>query len=207
MMKIKKIFVLLIMFILILCGCENKEETKMPNEDPVITMNIKDFGTIKIELYPKIAFNTVANFVNLTQDGFYDNNTIHRVQKGFVIQGGDPTGTGTGGPGYTIKGEFNQNGFKNDLSHTKGIISMARTAEPDSAGSQFFIVLSDDAASSLDGMYAAFGKVIEGIEIIEKIENTDFEIDNAMFGTLKNPITIESVTVDTKGYDYKVVKN
>ena len=207
MMKIKKIFVLLIMFILILCGCENKEETKMPKEDPIITMNIKDFGTIKIELYPKIAFNTVANFVNLTQDGFYDNNTIHRVQKGFVIQGGDPTGTGTGGPGYTIKGEFNQNGFKNDLSHTKGIISMARTNDPDSAGSQFFIVLSDDAASSLDGMYAAFGKVIEGIEIIEKIENTNFEIDNAMFGTLKNPITIESVTVDTKGYDYKVVKN
>ena len=206
-MKIKKIFVLLIMFILILCGCENKEETKMPKEDPIITMNIKDFGAIKIELYPKIAFNTVANFVNLTQDGFYDNNTIHRVQKGFVIQGGDPTGTGTGGPGYTIKGEFNQNGFKNDLSHTKGIISMARTNDPDSAGSQFFIVLSDDAASSLDGMYAAFGKVIEGIEIIEKIENTDFEIDNAMFGTLKNPITIESVTVDTKGYDYKVVKN
>lgn len=207
MMKKKNFLVLLIMFILILCGCENKEDIEMPKENPIVTMNIKDFGTIKIELYPKIAFNTVANFVNLTQDGFYDNNTIHRVQKGFVIQGGDPTGTGTGGPGYTIKGEFNQNGFKNDLSHTKGIISMARTKEPDSAGSQFFIVLSDDAASSLDGMYAAFGKVIEGIEIIEKIENTDFEIDNAMFGTLKNPITIESVTVDTKGYDYKVVKN
>ncbi|MGN1378865.1 MAG: peptidylprolyl isomerase [Bacilli bacterium] len=206
-MKKKNILVLLIMFILILCGCENKEDIEMPKENPIVTMNIKDFGTIKIELYPKIAFNTVANFVSLTQNGFYDNNTIHRVQKGFVIQGGDPTGTGTGGPDYTIKGEFNQNGFKNDLSHTKGIISMARTSDPDSAGSQFFIVLSDDAASSLDGMYAAFGEIIEGMDIIEKIENTDFEIENELYGTLKKPITIESTTVDTKGYEYKVVKN
>ena len=169
-------------------------------------MSIKDFGDIKIELYPDVAENTVANFVNLVEDKFYDNNTIHRVQKGFVIQGGDPTGTGTGGPGYSIKGEFTQNGYRNNLSHTKGVISMARSSDPDSAGSQFFIVLSDEAAPSLDGMYAGFGKVIEGMDVIEKIENTEFEIDNEVYGTLKKPLTIEKATVDTKGYTYKVTK-
>lgn len=188
-----------------ICSCSQNKE--MPKENPIVTMDIKDFGQIKIELYPNIAFNTVANFVNLTEEGFYDNNTIHRVQKGFVIQGGDPTGTGTGGPGYSIKGEFSQNGVNNTLSHTKGVISMARTTDPNSAGSQFFIVLSDDAKASLDGLYAAFGKVIEGMDVIEKIENTDFEIDNDAFGTLKNPLTIEKTTVDTKGYTYKVTKN
>ena len=188
-----------------ICSCSQNKE--MPKENPIVTMDIKDFGQIKIELYPNIAFNTVANFVNLTEEGFYDNNTIHRVQKGFVIQGGDPTGTGTGGPGYSIKGEFSQNGVNNTLSHTKGVISMARTTDPNSAGSQFFIVLSDDAKASLDGLYAAFGKIIEGMDVIEKIENTDFEIDNDAFGTLKNPLTIEKTTVDTKGYTYKVTKN
>ena len=188
-----------------ICSCSQNKE--MPKENPIVTMDIKDFGQIKIELYPNIAFNTVANFVNLTEEGFYDNNTIHRVQKGFVIQGGDPTGTGTGGPGYSIKGEFSQNGVNNTLSHTKGVISMARSTDPNSAGSQFFIVLSDDAKASLDGLYAAFGKVIEGMDVIEKIENTDFEIDNDAFGTLKNPLTIEKTTVDTKGYTYKVTKN
>ena len=196
---------MLLFLMFMICSCAQNKE--MPKENPIVTMDIKDFGQIKIELYPNIAFNTVANFVNLTEEGFYDNNTIHRVQKGFVIQGGDPTGTGTGGPGYTIKGEFSQNGFNNTLSHTKGVISMARNADPNSAGSQFFIVLSDDAKASLDGLYASFGKVIENMDVIEKIENTDFEIDNTAFGTLKKPLIIEKTTVDTKGYTYKVTKN
>lgn len=187
-----------------ICGCSRNNEK--PKENPIVTMSIKDFGDIKIELYPDVAENTVANFVNLVEDKFYDNNTIHRVQKGFVIQGGDPTGTGTGGPGYSIKGEFTQNGYRNNLSHTKGVISMARSSDPDSAGSQFFIVLSDEAAPSLDGMYAGFGKVIKGMDVIEKIENTEFEIDNEVYGTLKKPLTIEKATVDTKGYTYKVTK-
>ena len=196
---------MLLLLMFMICSCAQNKE--MPKENPIVTMDIKDFGQIKIELYPNIAFNTVANFVNLTEEGFYDNNTIHRVQKGFVIQGGDPTGTGTGGPGYSIKGEFSQNGFNNTLSHTKGVISMARNADPNSAGSQFFIVLSDDAKASLDGLYASFGKVIENMDVIEKIENTDFEIDNNAFGTLKKPLIIEKTTVDTKGYTYKVTKN
>lgn len=196
---------MLLLLMFMICSCAQNKE--MPKENPIVTMDIKDFGQIKIELYPNIAFNTVANFVNLTEEGFYDNNTIHRVQKGFVIQGGDPTGTGTGGPGYSIKGEFSQNGFNNTLSHTKGVISMARNADPNSAGSQFFIVLSDDAKTSLDGLYASFGKVIENMDVIEKIENTDFEIDNNAFGTLKKPLIIEKTTVDTKGYTYKVTKN
>ena len=195
---------MLLLLMFMICSCAQNKE--MPKENPIVTMDIKDFGQIKIELYPNIAFNTVANFVNLTEEGFYDNNTIHRVQKGFVIQGGDPTGTGTGGPGYSIKGEFTQNGYRNNLSHTKGVISMARSSDPDSAGSQFFIVLSDEAAPSLDGMYAGFGKVIEGMDVIEKIENTEFEIDNEVYGTLKKPLTIEKATVDTKGYTYKVTK-
>lgn len=196
---------MLLLLMFMICSCAQNKE--MPKENPIVTMDIKDFGQIKIELYPNIAFNTVANFVNLTEEGFYDNNTIHRVQKGFVIQGGDPTGTGTGGPGYSIKGEFSQNGFNNTLSHTKGVISMARNADPNSAGSQFFIVLSDDAKTSLDGLYASFGKVIEKMDVIEKIENTDFEIDNNAFGTLKKPLIIEKTIVDTKGYTYKVTKN
>ena len=173
-----------------ICSCSRNNEK--PKENPIVTMSIAGFGDIKIELYPDVAENTVANFVNLVEDKFYDNNTIHRVQKGFVIQGGDPTGTGTGGPGYSIKGEFTQNGYRNNLSHTKGVISMARSSDPDSAGSQFFIVLSDE--------------VIEGMDIIEKIENTEFEIDNEVYGTLKKPLTIEKATVDTKGYTYKVTK-
>lgn len=202
--KLKKKILLLGLLVFMICGCSKNNEK--PKKNPIVTMSIKDFGDIKIELYPDVAENTVANFVNLVEDKFYDNNTIHRVQKGFVIQGGDPTGTGTGGPGYSIKGEFTQNGYRNNLSHTKGVISMARSSDPDSAGSQFFIVLSDEAAPSLDGMYAGFGKVIEGMDVIEKIENTEFEIDNEVYGTLKKPLTIEKATVDTKGYTYKVTK-
>ena len=212
----KKLFILLMLFTLLLCGCEKKGENKlsmekqMPTENPIVTMSIKDYGDIKIELYPEYAFNTVANFVNLIENGFYNNNYINRVQAGFVIQGGagkEPT--------YSIKGEFIQNGyFKNTLEHTKGVISMARTSDPDSAGGQFFIVLDDQAASSLDGMYAGFGKVIEGMDVIEKIgAKDDFKYTDdyraASMGFLADDefIYIEKTTVDTKGFTYTVEKN
>ena len=134
----KKIIIILVS-ILCLTGCGKKEY-----DNPIVTMNIKDYGTIKIELYPKYAPNTVANFVNLVEEGFYNGNTFHRLVPGFVLQGGDPEGNGTGDPGYSIKGEFRENGYtKNTLKHKTGIISMARSAAPDSAGSQFFIVLAD----------------------------------------------------------------
>ncbi len=136
--------------------------------NPIVTMKIKNGGEIKIELYPEIAPNTVNNFISLVNEGFYDGLIFHRVIPGFMIQGGDPNGTGTGGPGYKIKGEFNRNNFKNDLIHTEGVISMARSGHPDSAGSQFFLMVDD--APHLDGQYAAFGKVIEGIEQVHKIE-------------------------------------
>ena len=209
----KRIFIILVILnAILLAGCSNKSNEIKENtppkveENPIVEMTIKDYGAIKIELYPNIAYNTVANFVTLIEDGFYDNNTIHRVQKDFVIQGGDPTAKGNGGPGYSIKGEFAQNGFENNLSHTTGIISMARTGEPDSAGSQFFIVLDDNAKYSLDGMYAGFGKVIEGMDILEKIEKKKFKYLDEEMGMLKNPLTIEKTTVDTKGHTYKVTK-
>lgn len=199
----KKIF-LIIVSILLLTGCGKKEY-----DNPIVTMKIKDYGTIKIELYPKYAPNTVANFVSLVEDGFYDNNTFHRLVPGFVLQGGDPEGNGSGGPGYTIAGEFRENGYtKNTLKHTTGIISMARTSDPDSAGSQFFIVLADSemVSQSLDNKYAAFGKVIQGMDVIKNIEDTE-EIENDMTGKLKENITIESATVETFGQEFKVIKN
>lgn len=201
--KLKKI---IIIFLSILCltGCEKKEYN-----NPVVTMNIKNYGTIKIELYPKYAPNTVANFVNLIEEGFYNNNSFHRLVPGFVLQGGDPNGNGTGGPGYSIKGEFKENGYtKNTLKHTTGIISMARSSEPNSAGSQFFIVLADSqmVSNSLDNKYAAFGKVIEGMDIIKNIEDNE-RIENEQTGKLKENITIESATVETYGQSYKVNKS
>lgn len=198
----KKIIIILVS-ILCLTGCGKKEY-----ENPIVTMNIKDYGTIKIELYPKYAPNTVANFVNLVEEGFYNGNTFHRLVPGFVLQGGDPEGNGTGGPGYSIKGEFKENGYtKNTLKHTTGIISMARSMSPDSAGSQFFIVLADSqmVSASLDNKYAGFGKVIEGLEIIKKIEDSE-KVENEQTGKLKENITIESATVETFGKDYKVTK-
>lgn len=199
----KKLF-LIIISVFLLTGCSKKTY-----DNPIVTMKIKDYGTIKIELYPKYAPNTVANFVSLIESKFYDNNTFHRLVPGFVLQGGDPDGNGTGGPGYTIKGEFRENGYtKNTLKHTTGIISMARATDPDSAGSQFFIVLADSqmVSQSLDNKYAAFGKVIEGMDTIKNIEDTA-EIENEMTGQLKENITIESVTVNTFGQDFKVIKN
>lgn len=136
----------------------------------MIEINVENYGKIKLELDYVNAPNTAANFVELARAGFYNGLTFHRVIKGFMIQGGDPKGNGTGGPGYSIKGEFRINGFKNDLSHSRGVISMARAYDKDSAGSQFFIMHKD--GDFLDGQYAAFGKVIEGIEVVDKIANT-----------------------------------
>lgn len=141
------------------------------NKNPVVTMKINGEDTIKIELFPEIAPNTVNNFICLIEKGFYNNLTFHRVIKGFMIQGGCPEGTGMGGPGYSIKGEFSQNGFENNLKHEAGVISMARAMNPDSAGSQFFIM--HKAAPHLDGAYAAFGKVVEGMEAVDKIAETE----------------------------------
>ena len=203
----KKIFtsILVLFSLLILSGCSNNEEDIEKN--PLVTMEIEDYGTIKIELYPEYAPNTVANFVNLIESGFYDGLTFHRLVPGFVLQGGDPDGDGTGGPGYTIDGEFKANGYsKNTLSHDKGVISMARSMDYDSAGSQFFIVLDDSAKSSLDNLYAGFGRVTEGMEILEEIEANEKIADDAT-GALEENITITKVTVDTFGYEYTVEKN
>lgn len=203
MQKLIKSFLVLIS-IFLLTGC-NKEEAKI-TDNPIVTMDIADYGTITIELYPEYAPNTVANFVNLIEDGFYDGLTFHRSVPGFVLQGGSPTGDGTGGPGYTIAGEFKANGFtKNTLSHDRGVISMARSSSYDSASSQFFIVLDDSAKMSLDGLYAGFGKVTEGMDIIDKIVDENKTVDE--MGTLEENIVIDKVTVDTFGYEYKVEKN
>ena len=142
--------------------------------NPVITIQMKDGGVMKAELYPEIAPITVKNFVDLAAKGFYNGLIFHRVIPGFMIQGGDPQGTGMGGPGYTIKGEFSANGVRNDLKHTRGVLSMARAYDPDSAGSQFFIM--HENSPHLDGQYAAFGKIIEGIEVVDKIASvkTDY---------------------------------
>ena len=138
--------------------------------NPIITIEMENGGVIKAELYPDVAPITVKNFVDLAKKGFYDGLIFHRVIPGFMIQGGDPTGTGMGGPGHTIKGEFSANGVKNDLKHTRGVLSMARSMMPNSAGSQFFIMHQN--APHLDGQYAAFGKVIEGIEVVDQIAAT-----------------------------------
>ena len=142
--------------------------------NPIVTIQMKDGGVMKAELYPEIAPITVQNFIDLASKGFYNGLIFHRVIPGFMIQGGDPQGTGVGGPGYCIKGEFSANGFRNDLKHTRGVLSMVRAMDPDSAGSQFFIMHED--YPSLDGQYAAFGKLIEGIEVVDKIASvrTDY---------------------------------
>ena len=172
-----------------------KGEIKMNN--PIITMTMENGGVIKAELYPEVAPNTVNNFIDLINRGFYDGLIFHRVIPGFMIQGGCPEGTGMGGPGYSIKGEFTSNGFKNDLKNTKGVLSMARAMHPDSAGSQFFIMVAN--APHLDGQYASFGKVIEGIEVADKIvaQKTD------MYDRPYEDQVIKSVTVDLQGYEAK----
>ncbi|MEI3187486.1 MAG: peptidylprolyl isomerase [Lachnospiraceae bacterium] len=151
---------------------------------------------IRAELYPEIAPNTVKNFISLVKKGFYDGLIFHRVIEGFMIQGGCPQGTGMGGPGYSIKGEFSQNGFKNDLKHTEGVLSMARSMMPNSAGSQFFIM--HKSAPHLDGAYAAFGKVVEGMDIVNKIAETRTDYSDRPLKEQK----IKSITVDTFGAEY-----
>lgn len=180
------------------------ELSQYKTENPVVAMYIENYGAIVIELYPDIAPNTVANFISLTKSGFYDNNTMHRLVPGFVLQGGDPTGTGTGGPGYTIKGEFSANGFENNLKHEKGIVSMARTSvSNNTAGSQFFIMLG--TASYLDGQYAAFGKIIDGWSNIENITKNE-QVQNQETGQLKNNLVIKKTLIDLKEKEYQDVE-
>ena len=167
--------------------------------NPVVALQIKDYGTVVIELYPEIAPNTVNNFISLVKSGFYDGSSFHRSVPGFMIQGGDPNGNGTGGPGYTIQGEFSANGFANDLKHTEGVVSMARRQPYDTAGSQFFIML--DTATYLDGQYAAFGKVIDGMDAVHSIADNETVADLSS-GKLAENVTIEKAVVDTKGVDY-----
>ena len=164
--------------------------------NPIVTIEMQNSDLIKIELYPEIAKNTVNNFISLVKKGFYDGVVFHRVIKGFMIQGGDPDGVGTGGPGYGIKGEFKSNGIDNPIKHTKGVISMARSGHPDSAGSQFFIMVAD--APHLDGQYAAFGKVIEGMEFTDKI----LEVPTDYADKPAQPQVMKKVTVETFGEEY-----
>lgn len=164
--------------------------------NPIVTITMTNGDVMKAELYPEIAPNTVNNFISLVQKGFYDGLIFHRVIAGFMIQGGDPQGTGMGGPGYSIKGEFSMNGFKNDLKHTKGVLSMARSMMPDSAGSQFFIMHAN--APHLDGQYAAFGKVTEGLDVVDKIATV-------RTGWQDRPVEeqkIQSMTVELFGETY-----
>ena len=174
-------------------------------QNPIITITMANGDVMKAELYPEIAPNTVNNFISLASKGYYNGLTFHRVIPGFMIQGGCPDGNGMGGPGYSIKGEFDYNGFKNPLKHTEGVLSMARAMNPNSAGSQFFIM--HETSPHLDGSYAAFGKVIEGLDVVDKIAcvRTDYS-DRPLEDQL-----IASMTVDTFGVEYpepdKIVKN
>ena len=164
--------------------------------NPVVTITMENGDVMKAELYPEVAPNTVNNFISLVKKGYYDGLIFHRVIRGFMIQGGCPQGTGMGGPGYSIKGEFSQNGVKNDLKHTEGVLSMARSMMPNSAGSQFFIMHKD--APHLDGAYAAFGKITEGMNIVDKIANERTDYSDRPLKEQK----IKSMTVDTLGVEY-----
>lgn len=200
---------MLTLILTILSACGNEESTddnenvgtntdyaSEVTENPIVTITMETDEKIIIELEPKIAPNTVANFISLVQDGFYDGLIFHRVIPGFMVQGGDPDGTGMGGPDYSIKGEFSSNGFENAMTHEPGVLSMARTNEPDSAGSQFFIMV--EQASHLDGKYAGFGKVIDGMEVVEKIVAVERDSNDK---PLENQV-MKTVEVDTKGFDY-----
>lgn len=222
-MKNKFILIITLVLVFLCCGCNDEDVTKekllnidfstesneaqldsYDTENPVVAMYIEDYGAIVMELYPDKARNTVNNFISLVKNGFYDNNSFHRLVPGFVLQGGDPTGTGTGGPGYKIKGEFSNNGYTdNDLKHDKKIVSMARSQDNDSGGSQFFIML--DKSDYLDGDYAAFGKVIDGWDIIEEIEDNEI-VNDTTTGKLQNNLTIKKALVDTKGKTYDEVE-
>lgn len=193
-------------------GCtknESSTEVKESNDDvivengdlPIATIVVKGYGTIKAELYPSKASNTVNNFISLANSGFYNGLTFHRIIDGFMIQGGDPEGNGTGGPGYSIAGEFSSNGYEaNDLKHIDGVLSMARARNNDSAGSQFFIMVGE--FNNLDGQYAAFGKVISGLDIVKNISKVATDNNDKP----KEAVVIESITVDTKGVNYPEVE-
>lgn len=181
-----------------------------PDKHPVVTVELSNGKTVKLELYPEVAPNTVNNFVSLVQKGFYDGLTFHRVIPGFMVQGGDPEGTGMGGPGYGIAGEFTENGFENKLKHTRGVLSMARAQDPDSAGSQFFIMVED--YPSLDNKYASFGKVMEGMEAVDEIVNQTRDANDKPLPTTDEngnsvaPITMKKLTVDTRGMTFEEPK-
>jgi peptidyl-prolyl cis-trans isomerase B (cyclophilin B) len=210
-MKKFKLFIIVTLIFSALSGCspnlsnntnpntnnkspEQNNVVVQPNtKNPIVTITMASGEEIKVELYPNIAPNTVNNFISLVKKGFYNGTIFHRVIPQFMIQGGDPNGNGSGGPGYSIKGEFTKNGFKNNLKHERGVISMARTKAPDSAGSQFFIMVATQ--SSLDGDYAAFGKVVSGMETVDKIVNSPRDKADK---PLQNQV-IKSVTVDTLG--------
>lgn len=203
-MKAMKLGLIALISILVITGCSTKDSAK--GENPVVTLEMESGEKMEIELYPDVAPITVTNFVNLASSGFYDGLTFHRIIQGFMVQGGDPDGNGTGGPGYAIKGEFENNGYTNMLTHKKGIISMARSQSNDSAGSQFFIMLGE--APNLDGGYAAFGKVINGLEALEELGNTEVGI-NDMGSEMSKPVekqVIKKMTVDTFGIDYGETK-
>ncbi len=208
MRKILSLSLLFVLLASLLSGCglvglinrESSVSSSVPK--PVVTITMEDGGVITLELYPDVAPNTVANFVTLSEQNFYDGLIFHRVIPRFMIQGGDPTGTGMGGPGYSIKGEFEANGVKNNLSHTRGVISMARSADPDSAGSQFFIMHAD--AANLDGQYAAFGKVTSGMDVVDAIANIPTDAADKPLNLAS--CTIKTITVDTLGFAYEVVK-
>ena len=168
----------------------------MSTQKPIVTFTMENGDVMKAELYPEVAPNTVNNFISLVQKGYYDGLIFHRVIPGFMIQGGCPEGSGMGGPGYSIPGEFKNNGFVNNLSHTPGVLSMARSMMPDSAGSQFFIM--HKTSPHLDGEYAAFGKVIEGLDVVDAIANQERDGMDKPF----TPQVIKSVTVDTFGVEY-----
>lgn len=175
------------------------EQTAYPEdveENPIVTMTMENGEEVAMELYPDVAPNTVANFVSLIEDKFYDGLIFHRVIPEFMIQGGDPSGNGTGGPDYSIKGEFSSNGFDNELKHDRGVLSMARSQSPDSAGSQFFIMVAD--SSHLDGDYAGFGKVTDGMDVVDAIVSVDADDADKPVKDQK----IKKMEVDTKGYDY-----
>lgn len=181
----------------------NLSSLKYDSENPIVAMYIENYGSIVIELFPAVAPNTVNNFISLVEKGFYDNNSMHRLVPDFVLQGGDPTGTGSGGPGYTIKGEFTSNGYENSLSHEKWVVSMARSGDPDSAGSQFFICLGND--SFLDGNYAAFGRVIDGFDNINDIIDNE-KIADEESGKLSRNLIIKKAIIDLKNKTYDDVE-
>ena len=202
------ILIVMTMGALLLMGCGNSSKgdsstgsnvssRESDSSLPVATIEIEGYGTVKAELYPETAPNTVNNFITLANSGFYNGLKFHRIIKDFMIQGGDPKGNGTGGPGYQIEGEFTSNGFANNLKHTKGVLSMARAQDPNSAGSQFFIMTGD--APHLDGQYAAFGKVISGMDVIDKVG----VVKTGANDKPTQDVIIKSITVDTKGVDYK----